>query len=121
MPSADELALLLDHEITAVVTAMRQNAKWAMVPARYGVRPGASAAACVSGQGELSVLPPILSKLQSQGFTQRQSSQVHDSCIAALACCLAAVRSARPAEQHISVQLVASSSQPVCCAATHTG
>ena len=30
-------ALLLNAEIAAVVTAMRQNAKWALVPMRYTV------------------------------------------------------------------------------------
>ena len=37
MASAKDTALLLNHEITAVVTAMRQNAKWALVPNRYSV------------------------------------------------------------------------------------
>lgn len=31
-------ALLLNAEIAAVVTAMRQNSKWALVPMRYTVR-----------------------------------------------------------------------------------
>ena len=31
------ISLLLNQEIAAVVTAMRQNAKWAMVPTRYTV------------------------------------------------------------------------------------
>lgn len=36
--TANELALLLDHEIAAVVTAMRQKAgRWSVVPSRYGV------------------------------------------------------------------------------------
>ena len=29
------LALLLNQEVSAVVTAMRQNSRWAMIPARY--------------------------------------------------------------------------------------
>ena len=35
--SSQRIALLLNQEIAAVVTAMRQNAKWAMVPTRYTV------------------------------------------------------------------------------------
>lgn len=31
------LALLLNQEVSAVVTAMRQNSRWAMVPTRYTV------------------------------------------------------------------------------------
>ena len=33
-----EVALLLNQEVTAVVTAMRQNSRWAMVTTRYTVR-----------------------------------------------------------------------------------
>ncbi len=36
MPTSRE-TLLLNHEIASVITAMRHNAKWAMVP-RYYVR-----------------------------------------------------------------------------------
>ena len=35
---AHPTALLLNVEIAAVVTSMRQNAKWALVPMRYTVR-----------------------------------------------------------------------------------
>ena len=31
-------ALLLNNEISSVVTAMRNNSKWALVPNRYGQR-----------------------------------------------------------------------------------
>ena len=31
------LALLLNQEVSAVVTAMRQNSRWAMIPTRYTV------------------------------------------------------------------------------------
>ena len=54
---AAELALLLDHEVTAVVTAMRQSAKWAMVPARYGVSGGARAHGSAAARGLLGLLP----------------------------------------------------------------
>lgn len=33
-----KLALLLNQEVSAVVTAMRQNSRWAMIPTRYTVR-----------------------------------------------------------------------------------
>lgn len=36
-PSPQSIALLLNQEISAVVTAMRQNVKWSMVPTRYTV------------------------------------------------------------------------------------
>ena len=36
--SGMEVALLLNQEVSAVVTAMRQNSKWAMVTTRYTVR-----------------------------------------------------------------------------------
>jgi hypothetical protein len=32
-----DMALLLNQQISAVVTAMRQNSRWAMVPTRYTV------------------------------------------------------------------------------------
>lgn len=32
------MALLLNQEVSAVVTAMRQNSRWAMIPTRYTVR-----------------------------------------------------------------------------------
>lgn len=32
------LALLLNAEIASVITAMRANAKWAVVPSKYNVR-----------------------------------------------------------------------------------
>ena len=35
MEQAHPTALLLNQEIAAVVTAMRQNSKWALVPTRY--------------------------------------------------------------------------------------
>ena len=35
--ASQRIALVLNQEITAVVTALRQNAKWAMVPTRYTV------------------------------------------------------------------------------------
>ena len=38
MESPNRLALQLNAEITAVLTAMRQNAKWAVVPGSYNVR-----------------------------------------------------------------------------------
>lgn len=31
------MALLLNQEVSAVVTAMRQNSRWAMIPTRYTV------------------------------------------------------------------------------------
>jgi hypothetical protein len=34
----NRLALQLDAEISCVITAMRQNAKWAVVPGKYNVR-----------------------------------------------------------------------------------
>ena len=42
-----EMALLLNQEVSAVVTAMRKNSRWAMVPTRYTVR------AHSSGHGRL--------------------------------------------------------------------
>jgi hypothetical protein len=38
MDRAQRLALELDQCISAVITAMRQNAKWAVVPGNYKVR-----------------------------------------------------------------------------------
>jgi hypothetical protein len=32
-------ALMLNNEVAAVITAMRQNAKWAVVSGKYNVRP----------------------------------------------------------------------------------
>jgi hypothetical protein len=37
MAPVSKCALLLNSEIAAVITAMRQNAKWAMVPGKYNV------------------------------------------------------------------------------------
>lgn len=37
MGAPNRLALQLDAEISAVITAMRQNAKWAVVPGKYNV------------------------------------------------------------------------------------
>jgi hypothetical protein len=38
MEAPNRLALQLDAEISCVITAMRQNAKWAVVPGKYNVR-----------------------------------------------------------------------------------
>jgi hypothetical protein len=38
MEAPNRLALQLNSEIAAVITAMRQNAKWAVVPGKYNVR-----------------------------------------------------------------------------------
>ncbi len=45
MAGPNKLALQLNSEIAAVITAMRQNAKWAMVPGKYSVS-SASLAFC---------------------------------------------------------------------------
>lgn len=37
-PGPGKLSLLLNAEISAVITAMRANAKWAVVPNKYNVR-----------------------------------------------------------------------------------
>lgn len=40
-PASSRLSLMLNAEISAVITAMRANAKWAVVPNKYNVsRPG---------------------------------------------------------------------------------
>jgi hypothetical protein len=39
-PGPGRLALLLNAEISAVITAMRANAKWAVVPNKYNVSRG---------------------------------------------------------------------------------
>jgi len=39
-PGPDRLSLMLNAEISAVITAMRQNAKWAVVPRGYNVSSG---------------------------------------------------------------------------------
>ena len=36
-PSADGMALLLNAEVSSVLTAMKANAKWAVVPSKYNV------------------------------------------------------------------------------------
>ncbi len=38
MAAPHPVALLLNQELAAVITAMRQNVKWALVPNRYLVR-----------------------------------------------------------------------------------
>lgn len=38
MEPVNQLALQLDAEVAAVLTAMRANAKWAVVPGKYNVR-----------------------------------------------------------------------------------
>jgi hypothetical protein len=48
VPGNEELRLLLNHEIASVITAMRQNAKWAVVP-RYYVSPAALADSTAPG------------------------------------------------------------------------
>ncbi len=35
--AVSRLALMLNSEISLVITAMRQNAKWAVVPGKYNV------------------------------------------------------------------------------------
>jgi hypothetical protein len=37
VPGSSRLSLLLNAEISAVITAMRANAKWAVVPNKYNV------------------------------------------------------------------------------------
>ena len=37
-PASSRLSLMLNAEISAVITAMRANAKWAVVPNKYNVR-----------------------------------------------------------------------------------
>ncbi len=43
MEPVNRLALQLDAEVAAVITAMRANAKWAVVPGKYNVRGGLTA------------------------------------------------------------------------------
>jgi hypothetical protein len=37
MEAINRYALQVNNEISAVITAMRQNAKWAVVPGKYNV------------------------------------------------------------------------------------
>ena len=72
------LALMLNAEISAVITAMRANAKWAVVPGKYNVSPLRALCGPLGqrnpprGTRRISTLPLGRGSARSKGWSERE-------------------------------------------------